>query len=93
MSNYTKAKQVIASVGSYVNQSSTTRANYNWRMLSPIDIKLGTLIHINVQIIPIAWHVSASRSFWTLLDCQSAKHTIIINRKGPLVTNNVLILK
>ena len=44
-----------------------TCATNNWRMLLPIDFKLGTLININMKIIPIARLVSRSRSFLILL--------------------------
>ena len=45
---------IISIVCQWVCRSQTNSATHNWRMLYPIDFKLGTLIGIKVYMIPIA---------------------------------------
>ena len=49
------------SVGWYVGLSQAC-ATSNWRTLNPMNFKLGTLININIKMIPIPRQVSMSRS-------------------------------
>ena len=55
---YVDYKLVCHSLG-----RSLTAASYNLERLTPIDIKLGTLIHINLQIIPFALWVKVKANF------------------------------
>ena len=49
-----------------VCRSSTTCSTGNSRMLNTLLFKLGTLFHINVQMLPISLHIICPklRSFW-----------------------------
>ena len=67
---------LLANAFRYVGIQQTV-AKYNLRMLYPMDFTLGTLIIIDLQIIP------SSRVIWNLLSkghCQDHKHILTIKR-------------